>query len=731
MYKAIVEIGLRKPHSIFFRDLEQKKEALAWELVVNGTLAELANMLIGPERSLEEISVEVLNAAKTLTGSRHGYASAVDPETGEIVYHTANRNKGGCDIAEGDSVINFQRRKIGRYDGLKGHGLDTGETFYTNSPQTHHSFAGTPEGHIVLESFLSTPVMVGGELLGQIALANSDESYTDQHLGAVKRLAALFALSLQRHRVQEELLKHQHQLEKLVEERTATLGRSEEQYKRLVEGSPGILYSYSVKHGGRYYSSRAESILGYSVAELRENRFLWRDAIHPDDREKVTKAMKVSAGKKYDLEYRIKDASGGWHWFHDRSIGDRKEDEDAIVEGLALDITEQKRAVRDKEQLERKLMQSQKMEAIGTLAGGIAHDFNNILGIISGYTEMALFSLPDVKEVERRLTQVQKASERATSLIEQILAFSRQEEQEMIPVQIGGIIEEVLKLLRASLPTTIEIRSSIEAAEDAILADPTQIHQVLMNLAANAGHAMRENGGVLDIVLTDSDREADEEVTVSDLLPDSCLKLTVSDTGDGISPSVAERIFEPYYTTKAKGEGTGLGLSVVHGIIKNIGGVITVSSTPGQGTSFQIFLPKVKGGITGNIETSQEILKGSESILLIDDEAELAEMTREMLEDIGYNVTIRTNSREALALFRGDADLFDLVITDQTMPQITGMGLIEALLHIRPDIPIILCSGFMDRGLEKQIEAAGIKEFVMKPLTIGKISKTIRKIMDS
>ena len=712
-------------------DRKKAEGAFFWQSKASTALSGLASVLIGNQQWIEHVASLVLDAAKTLTGSRDGYVSAVDPDTGGIVNQTANRGTGNCDVAEGERKIDFHRGANGLYDELLAYGLDTGEAFYTNSPQTHRSYVGTSEDPNVLQSFLSAPVMVDGKLFGQIALCNSRSGYADWDLDAVKRIAALCAPSPQRHGVHEELLKHQHELEMLVEEGSATLLRREEQYKRLVEGSPGILYSHSIKQGGMYYSPYAESVLGCGVSELRENPFLWRDSIHQDDREKVAKAIQeFDAGKKFDLEYRIKDASGGWHWIRDRSIGRHEDDDDVIIEGLAIDITEQKKAIQEREQMELKLRQSQKMEAMGTLAGGIAHDFNNILGIISGYTEIALFNLPNVEEVERRMTQVLKASERAASLVEQILTFSRQKEQELIAVHIGGIIKEVIKLIRSSLPATIEIRTSIETKEDTVLADPTQIHQVLMNLASNAGHAMREKGGVLDLVLTDAGDDIEEVAALLNLPPGSYLELTVSDTGIGMPSSVAEMAFDPYFTTKIKGEGTGLGLSVVHGIMKKIGGAITVRSTPGRGTSFRMFLPKVMDRATENAELSQEIITGRENILLVDDEAELAKMTREMLEDIGYTVTVRTSGLEALEVFRRDADLFDLVITDQTMPQITGIELANALLRIRPDVRIILCSGYRDQRLEEQIEDSGISEFLMKPITLSGISKKIRNVAD-
>lgn len=505
--------------------------------------------------------------------------------------------------------------------------------------------------------------------------------------------------------------------------------RTEQMHRVIFEQSPVGIQVHGTDGQLTDVNRASQRILAVADASEMKQLNLFRCPYLDDEqRGRLTKRQPVKTMISYDLEQARKlglfTTEGTGVVELEVLITPLQESSDETARGYLVqlqDISEIKR-------LQKALVQSQKMEAIGTLAGGIAHDFNNILGIISGYTEMALYDLPDVAEVERELKQVQIASGRAASLVKQILDFSRESQGELIPIHVGGIIEEVLKLLRSSLPTTIEIRCLVETKEDTILADSTQIHQVLMNLATNAGHALREKGGVLDIVLTDVDVDAD---THPDLLPGSYLKLTVSDTGHGMSQSVVERIFDPYYTTKKKGEGTGLGLSVAHGIIKSIGGAIAVGSTPGKGSSFQIILPKVKSGTTENGKTSQEILRGSEKILLIDDEAELAKMTRKMLENLGYTVTAQTDGLEALELFRRDTGLFDLVITDQIMPRITGIELSRALLHIRPDIPIILCSGFKDQSLEEQIETAGISEFVMKPLTIKGFADVIRKAVQT
>jgi PAS domain S-box-containing protein len=380
--------------------------------------------------------------------------------------------------------------------------------------------------------------------------------------------------------------------------------------------------------------------------------------------------------------------------------------------------------------LEQQVRQSQKLEAIGTLAGGIAHDFNNILTAIIGYTDLALRKMSKNDAVAIDLEHVQEASSRAKELVRRILTFCRQGEQVLRPVQVSNIVEEVLKLLRSTMPATIEIHQHIGTPPhcDMVLADPTQIHQVLMNLGTNAAHAMRTGGGVLSVSLSDIAVDDSLIALYPDLTPGSFLRLEVSDTGHGMEPAVKERIFDPYFTTKGVGEGTGMGLAVVQGIIKNHGGVIGVYSEPGHGTVFHIFLPKFAGEVNhlGTVDVLPS--GGGERILFVDDETMLTELGQILLESLGYTVTVTTDSREALSLFRSTPHAFDLVITDMTMPRLTGNELARELLAIRPNIPIILCSGFSELINEKQAKEIGIKEFVMKPYSLKSLDHTIRKI---
>lgn len=401
----------------------------------------------------------------------------------------------------------------------------------------------------------------------------------------------------------------------------------------------------------------------------------------------------------------------------------------AVANTLA-GIIQRKEAEEEKEKIQAQLRQAQKIETIGTLAGGIAHDFNNILGCITGYIEIAMYDIAKDSPERDSLNQALKACDRAASLVDQILTFSRQQEKERKPLQLNLVVQEAMKLLRATLPTTIEIRQNIAADLTTILADPTQMHQVIMNLCANASHAMRDRGGVLDVQLSQKViTEKDSEQNPS-LEPVNYILLSISDTGYGISPAVMDRIFDPYFTTKPKGEGTGLGLAVVHGIVKGHGGYINVESEVGKGTRFNIWLPLIEMKGEEQAQFTNCLPYGKERILFVDDEASLVDIGKRMLERLGYQVVTKTSSIEAFEAFRAQPYRFDLVITDQTMPNMTGLDLAKSLLLIRPDILIILCTGFSETVTQVKAKPVGIKAFINKPIVRDKLAEIVRQVLD-
>ncbi len=386
-------------------------------------------------------------------------------------------------------------------------------------------------------------------------------------------------------------------------------------------------------------------------------------------------------------------------------------------------------AEKEKEDLTRQLYQAQKLEAIGTLAGGIAHDFNNILAPIIMGAELALMTIPVENQAHPMMQKVLTAGMRAKDLVQQILAFSRQSDLERRPMRLGPLLKETIKLARASLPATIEIRQSIGAEKDLVLANPTQVHQVMMNLFANAGHAMRANGGVLEVTLENEIVEDGRALGVPDIRAGHFAKLIVSDTGHGMDESTVQQIFNPFFTTKERGEGTGLGLSIVHGIIKSYDGAITVKSQPGQGTSFTIWIPLLEAEAKDLAAEAAPLPLGHERILFVDDEPFIIEISSQILERLGYRVSTRTDPLEALEMFKRDPGQYDLVITDMTMPKMTGDRLAIELLRMRPEIPILLCTGFSERMTEAAALEVGIKGFIMKPIAVAEIARKIREAL--
>ncbi len=393
-----------------------------------------------------------------------------------------------------------------------------------------------------------------------------------------------------------------------------------------------------------------------------------------------------------------------------------------VFVAIVIDIT-------DKLRMEERLRQSHKIEAIGTLAGGIAHDFNNILSVIMGYTELSLNETEKGSSLHNNLQEILQAGGRAQALISQILAFSRQADNEREPIQLKPICEEALKFLRSSLPATIEIQQDL-LSEEMVMADPTQLHQVIMNICTNAGHAMRDDGGVLTIKLTDVTLTAENMVDIPELTPGRYLELRISDTGHGIPEEILDRIFNPFFTTKKTGEGTGMGLSVALGIVSSYKGAITVTSEPGKGSTFIVYLPVVEIKAPGVPDSQEPAPAGTERILFVDDEIALVNIGEKILTALGYTVTTCTDSDEALQLFRDHPDDFDLVITDMTMPNMSGDKLSVKLIDIRPDIPIILCTGYSAAISGEKAKQLGIKAFAYKPIASHDLARLVRRILD-
>ena len=585
--------------------------------------------------------------------------------------------------------------------------LQRGETVHLTEPlepgaTTHHK---SLSGGAVIHSSLLVPMVSGAVMIGFLGvdITSEEMSPTREEIDALKTLAGIIGLSWGCVRSEKK-----RRLFQIAVEQAAELV--------LITNSAGTI---------EYVNPALERITGYASSELTGRN---------------PRILKSGLQKPAFYQELWNTISNGHPWqgcfINRRKCGTHYSEEAVIVpvtdgNGSICNFVGIKRDVTQENHLQRQLIQSQKMEAIGTLAGGIAHDFNNILSAILGYAELAAYEIPEGGPGRHDVVEVIKAGNRAKDLVRQILTFSRKTEQDFKSIDVAPLLKEALKFLRASLPSTIDIRTRISAENTRVLCTPTMIQQILMNLCTNAAQAMKDAGGILDVSLTKTEIETAEIKQHPGLRPGPHLRLTVGDTGPGIEPNVLARIFDPYFTTKEKGEGTGLGLSVVHGIIQTLKGSVQVESCPGSGAIFHVFLPCAASQEEPTAIQPIALPTGNERILLVDDEEVLAAMGKQMLKHLGYRVTVRTNSSDALNTFQSHPYDFDIVISDRTMPRMTGFELAEQIKTIRPDIPIILCTGYSDELEVERAAALGISRMVMKPLGMNELADAVRSALDT
>jgi PAS domain S-box-containing protein len=508
---------------------------------------------------------------------------------------------------------------------------------------------------------------------------------------------------------------HRKQAEKALEESEAML-------RAVMTASP-VGICLELEQVIKWHNEGLSRILGYANGSLKGKKV--RDFYTDDDQFRRTNKQLLSEINKNgigQLETKWLTENGD---IIDCYLQATLLDPSRASKGLIMTLTD----VTEKNKLQQRLIEAQKMEAVGTLAGGIAHDFNNILAAIMGNAEMGMFE--EISDsTKNNLDQILMATHRAKDLVKQILTYSRKSEPVKKPFRVSPIVHETLKMVRATVPTTIEIVQDLESSTGVILADLTQINQVLLNLCTNSAQAMAEKGGILSVGLFDVNLDSDSVVLYPNADPGAYVKLTVKDTGAGIALADLERIFDPYFTTKEAGKGTGMGLAVAYGIIKGHGGHIKVYSELGVGTTFELLFPRIESDTQSNDKKIDTLPMGNERILFIDDEDFLVNLAKRMLEKLGYQVVVKRSPIEALELFKERPEKFDLVISDMTMPGLTGVELAQQLIAVRSDIPIILCTGYNEHVSAEKIKGFGIKEFLMKPLEIKVLAQTIRRALE-
>ncbi len=518
-------------------------------------------------------------------------------------------------------------------------------------------------------------------------------------------------------------------LEEMVKIRTKNFQAGELRYREMVENMPELVCCF-FPHGAITFANRAcRSQMGDDANDVYgKNFFEW---ISPNGADLAKKEVKAATKKASFLlsDKRMCRPDGSICWIHWSCHG-LFDDDGSLIEYQAVgrDITEERKRQNENAEQDKWRRRTQKLEAIGTLSAGIAHDFNNIVAVILGNVQLAMDDVSKGTRTRKNLDEIYDSCLRARDIVKQILTFSREGDQELRPISLVPVVKESIKFLRSTIPSTLEIRDNIQDI-DFVNADPTQIGQVIMNFGTNAAHAMGNGPGVIEISLENITigHEHEDRFRISN--DGKYVKLTVRDTGHGMSSAVMSRVFDPYFTTKNEGEGSGMGLAVVHGIVESHGGTLWVDSESGKGSTFHVLFPAVETEFVPEIESPGVILTGNERILVVDDEKALLEAEMDILERLGYEVLGTTSAVEALKMFQEHPDSFDLVYTDMTMPDMTGLTLAKNIMEVRPDLPVILYSGHRGLAENNEIGKSGIKAFLTKPIILEELAGTIRAVL--
>jgi PAS domain S-box-containing protein len=687
------------------RKREQAEKAKHFEELRLEKLLELSQM---SGASLEELTDFALEEAVKLTQSKIGYLAFLnDDETQLTLYSWSKHAMEQCEVV--DKKLTYDVAKTGLWvDSIRQRRVQILNDYQeSDSPAKQ----GYPKGHMEIERLLNLPVFDGEKIVAIAGVANKQDDYNQSDVRQLELMMDGMWKIIQRKQYEDDLRS------------------SEKRYRLLADNASDNIWILDLStFSFSYISPSVEWILGYTPKEMlgeKIDRYIApefikkiSETIFEELEQEGKKGIDKNRSQVIELQQIKKDGSKIWTEVTASFLRDKKGKPDRIL-GITREITLRKN-------LEQKLLQSQKMEALGTLAGGIAHDFNNILSSVLGFTELAKLGAGNDEELKSNLDQVLASGVRAWDLVKHILTFSRRADVQKDLIPITPLVKECLKFLRASIPINVEIKHCLAKQEFIVLADPSQILQVLMNLFTNAIYAMEENGGLLDVSMQSINIKADPFFLKQELGAGAYIELIITDTGCGIQKEVRSRIFEPFFTTKERGKGTGMGLSIAYGIIKDLGGKISVDSEPGVGTTFRIILP-IQEAQCAMGETSENLssFTGRGRILLVDDEAGIVEWSSKVLLKLGYDVIGGTDSQETLEKFKQDPNGFDLVLTDLSMPRMNGLELARKMIDIRPDIPIILSTGFSEELTSKKLEANGIFDILMKPVITSELARVV------